>query len=384
MTRYSRAMSWAVGSTWLTGGRRRAKARPAASVTRKVRLERPPAISSKREGRLDPGDVAGEPLGDRSASMPSTSPVRRVGAVRGRRYRRPVASAPTLPGPPPDGSPARHGSAGTSIGSVPMTDVTDATFEQAVLDRSGQVPVVVDLWAPWCGPCRTLGPILEQVVEATERCGRAGQGQRGREPPGVRQPSRSSRSPPSSPCGTARWSTASSGPSPRRRWPSSSTAWRRAQRGRPAGGRRRRGLAAPGARARAGPPRCGGRPGPAPDRPAATRGGAGAPGPHPRDGRARALAAEARLADQDVDGRPTTSTALLDALLDRVKRRRGGPPGVPRPARDARVPTTRARPATARRCPPGCSECVRAVATPGGSPTCSCSGTRYDLTTGPW
>jgi len=49
-----------------------------------------------------------------------------------------------------------------------MIDVTDATFEQAVLERSKQVPVVVDLWAPWCGPCRTLGPIIEKVVGATE------------------------------------------------------------------------------------------------------------------------------------------------------------------------------------------------------------------------
>jgi putative thioredoxin len=49
-----------------------------------------------------------------------------------------------------------------------MIDVTDTTFEQDVLERSKQVPVVVDLWAPWCGPCRTLGPIIEKVVDATE------------------------------------------------------------------------------------------------------------------------------------------------------------------------------------------------------------------------
>src|SRR4051794_10283104 len=75
-----------------------------------------------------------------------------------RRYR--------LPGPR---GTSRRRAAGR-VGSVVVmsyVDVTDADFQTEVMDKSKTVPVVVDLWAEWCGPCRTLGPIIEKVVAET-------------------------------------------------------------------------------------------------------------------------------------------------------------------------------------------------------------------------
>ncbi len=55
---------------------------------------------------------------------------------------------------------------GTPREAAPIKDTTDQSFMADVIDASRETPVIVDFWAPWCGPCKTLGPMLEEAVTA--------------------------------------------------------------------------------------------------------------------------------------------------------------------------------------------------------------------------